>query len=129
MTRPKSPNFTKTSTKTLERGYLNEVQPEPVMDKFKAALLKSMANQEDKAAANPSSTKAMNLAMQKRREEIEAKRRQEEERKKSDKDRFDKQNRVRLIFIYLNMIIDKNSSASSSRPSFEERQRGKTEEA
>lgn len=36
--------------------------------------MKSMASKEDKAAANPSSTKGMNLAMQRRREEMEAKR-------------------------------------------------------
>ena len=46
-----------------------------MVDKFKAALMKSMANKEDKAAANPSGTKAMTLAMERRREELEAKKR------------------------------------------------------
>ena len=73
VTRPKSPNFTKTNTKALDREYLNEGYQEPAVDKFKAALLKSMAKQEDKAAANPSSTKAMNLTIQKNRERLEEK--------------------------------------------------------
>jgi hypothetical protein len=36
---------------------------------------------EDKAAANPSSTKGTNLAMQRKREELEASRKKEEEKK------------------------------------------------
>lgn len=70
VTQPKSPNFTKTSNKNLDREYLNEGSSatvgaqNPTMDKFKAALMKSMKNGgEDKAAQNPSSTKSMNLAM------------------------------------------------------------------
>lgn len=75
MTRPRSPNFTKTSSKTLERQYLNENQPAPI-DKFKQALHRNLTKsiQEKAAGENPSSTVAMNLAMQKRREELEAKR-------------------------------------------------------
>ncbi len=38
------------------------------VDKFKAALAKTVANKEDKNAANPSSTKGTTLAMNKRRE-------------------------------------------------------------
>jgi hypothetical protein len=57
------------------------------VDKFKNALMKSMVNgggpsntkNDDKIAANPSSTKGMNLAMQRKREELEAKRKKEEE--------------------------------------------------
>lgn len=91
---PKSPNFTKTSTKNLDRQYLNEGQPEPAVDKFKAALMKSMAKNEDKAAANPSCTKASTLAMERRRLELENKRKQDEACKKEDHDRIEKQQRV-----------------------------------
>ena len=44
VTRPKSPNFTKTSQKTLDREYLNERDPTggPMVDKFKMALMKKM---------------------------------------------------------------------------------------
>lgn len=78
LTRPKSPNFTKTGSKTLDREYLNEGQPEPMVDKFKQALMKSVMGKQDKAAANPPSTKAMTYLMQKNREELEAKRKKEE---------------------------------------------------
>lgn len=57
------------------------------MDKFKAALAKSLAKNEDKAAANPPSTKSMTLAMQKRREDLEGKRKEEEQLKKKDEER------------------------------------------
>jgi len=45
---------------------------------------------DEKAAANPSSTKGTNLAMQRRREDLEAKRKKEEEKKKEDEMRFKK---------------------------------------
>jgi hypothetical protein len=45
VTRPKSPNFTKTSSKALDREYLNESQSNPTVDKFKMALQKSLAKQ------------------------------------------------------------------------------------
>lgn len=104
VTRPKSPNFTKRSSKNLDREYLNEGESAQVaaVDKFKAALGKQMMNKSlatDKAAENPSSTVSMNLAMQKRREELEAKRKREEEKKKEEKDRFEKQNRVRVLML------------------------------
>jgi hypothetical protein len=47
---------------------MNDVGPAQPVDKFKAALMKSMASKEDKAAANPSSTKSMTLAMGARRD-------------------------------------------------------------
>ena len=42
---------------------------------------------DDKAAANPSGTKSMTLAMQKRREDLEGKRKKEELKKKEDEER------------------------------------------
>ena len=58
--------------------------------------MKSMATKTegDKAAANPSSTNSMTLAMQKKREELEAKRKKDEAKRKEDADRVEKQNRV-----------------------------------
>ena len=74
------------------------------MDKFKMALAKSMAaNKDEKASANPSSTKGMTYAMNKRREELEAKRKNEELKKKEDADRLTKQNRVVSLLL---TIID-----------------------
>lgn len=110
MTRPKSPNFTKTSTKALEREYLNEGEPSAggLQDRFKMALMKRMNSQggglsagagEDKGAQNPSSTKSMTLAMQKRREQLEQKRKDEETKAQVDQDRFNKQNRVSLLHL------------------------------
>lgn len=65
------------------------------------ALMKSMANKEEKAADNPSSTNGMNLAMQRRREEMEAKRAREEAKKKEDEDRLAKQNRVKYFYLLM----------------------------
>ncbi len=43
VTRPKSPNFTKTSSKTLPREYLDEQLSNPTVDKFKAAMQRQLA--------------------------------------------------------------------------------------
>lgn len=67
------------------------------MDKFQAALKKTLASAQDKAAANPSSTKAMTLGMQRRREEMEAKKKKEEMKKKEDEDRKMNQNKMKNI--------------------------------
>jgi hypothetical protein len=89
VTRPRSPNFQKTSTKGLEREYLNEreavLRNSSTMDKFKTALMKKVNGgtstsfnagaSDDKAGAqNPSSTKSMTHLMSRRREELEEKR-------------------------------------------------------
>ena len=66
---------------------MNEGHVEQPMDKFKVALMKSMASKTDKAAANPPSTKAMTHLMNKNRENLEAKRKKEEEKKKEDEKR------------------------------------------
>ena len=59
VTRPKSPNFTKTTSKPLEREYLNERDPSKSMaDKMASALMKKVSmtgtsfklGDEDKAA-------------------------------------------------------------------------------
>jgi len=44
VTRPKSPNFTKTSQKSLKREYLDEKDAGggPMVDKFKMALMKKI---------------------------------------------------------------------------------------
>lgn len=113
VTKPCSPNFQKTSTKGLEREYLNErdavLRNSTTMDKFKAALMKKVngggtatsfnaAEAGDKAGAqNPSSTKSMTHLMSRRREELEDKRKQNEVKEKEDQDRFDKQNRVSIL--------------------------------
>lgn len=102
MTRPKSPNFQKTSSKGLERGYLNENSARNTMvDKFKSALMKkvhatatSMMDDGEKGAQNPSSTKSMTHLMMRRREELEDKRHQNEAKAQEDRERFEKQNRV-----------------------------------
>jgi hypothetical protein len=109
VTRPKSPNFTKTNTKPLEREYLNERDPSSAMqDKLQTALMKRVSmtggsfkgatgDSEDKAAQNPASTKSMTHLMTRRRDELEEKRKAEADKVREDKDRFDKQNRVSLI--------------------------------
>ncbi len=89
VTRPKSPNFQKTSTKGLEREYLNEDGGKAIADKFKSALMKKVhgaatSMMDDKGAQNPSSTKSMTHLMARRREELEEKRRQEELKNKED---------------------------------------------
>ena len=97
VTKPQSPNFQKTSSKGLERGYLNEDGGRNTMvDKFKGALMKkvhatatSMLDDE-KGAQNPSSTKSMTHLMMRRREELEDKRHQNELKVQEDKDRFEK---------------------------------------
>lgn len=97
VTRPKSPNFTKTSSKTLAREYLDEQLSNPTVDKFKAAMQKQIARQASMTTEkiqDPSSTNAMNLGMKRRREEMEAKLKAEEERKRQDKERFERQNKV-----------------------------------
>lgn len=101
-TEPRSPNFTKKQTKTLEREYLNEnyqqTKRSESADKFKNALFKSVSKMvDDKAAANPSSTKAMNFMMQKRREELEEKKLKDEMKKKEDQDRAKQQNRMKNV--------------------------------
>jgi hypothetical protein len=79
------------------------------------ALAKSMAKSvEEKAQANPSSTKGTNLAMQRRREELEAKRKKEEEKKKEDENRSKKQNRVHIYF--LKLIVEKRCPSSFAGP-------------
>lgn len=103
MTRPRSPKFTKTSQKALEREYLNEHDAPAItgVDKMKNALLRKMqSSAEDKSGFNPSSTKSMTLAMQQRREELEQKRKQEEAKKKEEQDRLEKANRVSLTITY-----------------------------
>lgn len=96
VTRPRSPKITKTSSKILDRDYLNEGSrgSQPV-DKLQAALLKSIAAETEKGANNPSSTKSMNLAMQRKREDLEKKRKQDEMNKKEDEERIIKQNRMK----------------------------------
>jgi len=87
VTRPKSPNFTKTSSKALDRQYLDEQLSNPTVDKFKLAMQKTLAKQaaqKNDKVQDPSSTNSMNLAMQRRREELEAKQKKEEQRKKED---------------------------------------------
>lgn len=80
-TQPRSPNFTKTKSKPLDRQYLNEgaglgmsaSQPE---DRFKTALAKQLQTgglSSTKAVKPPSSTKAVELAQKRRRDEMEAK--------------------------------------------------------
>ncbi len=67
-----------------------------MQDKFKSALLKSMGGKsEDKAAANPPSTKSMVMSFAKRRDELESKRKQEQDIQKEDKNRAIKQNRMK----------------------------------
>lgn len=110
MTKPQSPKFTKTNSKPLERGYLNEGDPSLSMaDKLGNALMKraagltggsfnktaASADGEDKAAMNPSSTKSMTHLMNRRREELEEKRKNDEVKRKEDRERDEKQNRVR----------------------------------
>ena len=106
VTRPKSPNFTKTNTKPLEREYLNERDASSAMqDKLQTALMKRVSmtggsfkggadNGEDKAAQNPASTKSMTHLMTRRRDELEDKRKAEADKVREDKERFEKQNRV-----------------------------------
>lgn len=101
VTRPKSPNFQKTSSKGLERGYLNEDGGRNTMvDKFKTALMKKVhatatsMMDDEKGAQNPSSTKSMTHLMMRRREELEDKRHQNAAKAQEDKERFEKQNRV-----------------------------------
>lgn len=118
-TRPRSPRFTKTSSKGLEREYLNE-KDAPMVDKMKMALMKRVneaggtansiraggsvagfsgggAGNDDKAGQNPSGTKSMTHLMTKRREELEEKRKADQQKAKEDQARFDKQNRVRTL--------------------------------
>ena len=110
VTRPRSPKFTKTNSKPLERQYLNEGDPGLSMaDKLGAALSKRAAQtggsfnktahtmDEDKAAQNPSSTKSMTHLMTRRREELEDKRKLEEAKRQEDQEREDKQNRVPIL--------------------------------
>lgn len=109
VTQPRSPKFQKTSSKGLERGYLNEDGGRNTMvDKFKSALMKkvhataaAMGDDDDKNAKNPSSTKSMTHLMMRRREELEAKRLQNEVKAQEDRDRLEKQNRVILIMLNL----------------------------
>ncbi len=42
VTKPQSPNFQKTSTKGLEREYLNEEGGKTMVDRFKSALMKKV---------------------------------------------------------------------------------------
>ena len=59
--------------------------------------MKSISSKQDKAAANPPSTKAMTYIMQKNREELEAKRKKEEMKKKEDEQRKENQTRIKGI--------------------------------
>lgn len=66
VTKPVSPKFTKTKTKDLTRNYVNEGDAnkdlEPV-DKFKAALMKSMNTKKSSAPVKqPASTRSVALA-------------------------------------------------------------------
>ncbi len=111
VTRPKSPNFTKTNTKPLEREYLNERDTATSMqDKLQSALMKRVSmtggsfkggEGEDKAAQNPASTKSMTHLMTRRRDELEEKRKAEADKVREDKERFDKQNRVSSFSLYV----------------------------
>ena len=110
MTQPKSPKFTKTNSKPLEREYLNEGRDTSasMRDKLTSALMKrvsmtggsfkgGMTNDEDKAAQNPASTKSMTHLMYRRREELEDKRKAKADQELEDQERFEKQNRVSNI--------------------------------
>lgn len=91
-TTPKSPKFTKTKTRPLERSYVNEAPPQP--DKLKQLLAKSMTKPSTQVK-QPSSTRAMELASQRRREEIEAKRKADEKAAKEETLRKEKQAKLK----------------------------------
>jgi hypothetical protein len=62
---PRSPNFTKTKSRPLEREYLNELAPAASEDKFKTALAKQMSVGRSTTTSQvkpPSSTRAVELA-------------------------------------------------------------------
>ena len=95
VTRPKSPNFTKTNSKPLEREYLNEGDPTVSMkDKLSSALMKRVSMtggsfkgaipEDEKGAMNPASTKSMTHLMSRRREELEGKRKDNADKAKED---------------------------------------------
>lgn len=62
VTKPQSPNFTKSKSRPLERDYVNEAQPQP--DKYQTLQPKRPS---DKPVKQPSSTRAMELSQAKRR--------------------------------------------------------------
>jgi hypothetical protein len=95
VTEAKSPNFTKTNSKPLEREYLNEGDPKVSMkDKLTSALMKRVsmtggsfkgaAAEDEKGAMNPASTKSMTHLMSRRREELEGKRKDNADKAKED---------------------------------------------
>jgi hypothetical protein len=76
-----SPNFTKTKTRLLEREYVNEA--EPMIDKFKVAMMKKVSDQV-KTVKQPISTRSMALLQQKNREKINADVKAEQDKKNED---------------------------------------------
>lgn len=79
-----------------------------MQDKLNSALMKRVsmtggsfnkaggaADGEDKAAQNPASTKSMTHLMTRRRDELEDKRKAEADKEREDKERFEKQNRMK----------------------------------
>lgn len=56
VTKPRSPNFTKSKSRPLERDYVNETQPKP--EKYQTS---KPIKPSDKPVKQPSSTRAMEL--------------------------------------------------------------------
>jgi hypothetical protein len=76
-----SPNFTKTKSRPLERDYVNEA--EPMIDKFKAAMMKKVS-ETAKPVKQPSSTRSMALLQQNSRAKINADVKAEQAKKNED---------------------------------------------
>jgi hypothetical protein len=76
-----SPNFTKTKTRPLERDYVNEA--EPMIDKFKVAMMKKVSDQV-KPFKQPSSTRSMALLQQNSRAKINADVKAEQDKKNEE---------------------------------------------
>ena len=108
---PKSPDFTKTKTKLLERKQFNEGKPpaaagvikqaaggDPVKEHLakKAKSIRTSSTQGP--VKQPSSTKASALQSEKRRMEIEKKKAENEKKEKEDAERKKRQTAVSLHF-------------------------------